>query len=244
MSHWESCQLDLWTATAEWEEFVSWPCKLSAAVFDRRYLWWDSKWQFICGWVIAVMLWTCTFTKLHTLPFPKPLKDSNKSMVSSQWEPGGVRRVHRVENAIMLLLQNWTDRLETSQTTQRGEEGATLGHIQSIRLHGSDGGKGKVSPRPHFHSSVADKTTWVRRGGFFSPLFTPLTTKSVTLQLTQQLFSNVIILFDDLYLMHYFWCFVWKVYQFIQKRITSSKVCQCVIFTLNLNRKSAYRMKT
>lgn len=85
MSHWERCQLDLWTGTAEWEEFVSRPCKLSAAVFDGRYLRSDSKWQFIYRWVIPVMLWTCTFIKPHTLPFPKSLKDSNKLMVCWQW---------------------------------------------------------------------------------------------------------------------------------------------------------------
>lgn len=52
------------------------------------------------------------------------------------------RRLRRV-NPIMLLLQNWTDALEMRSARRIGEKGATLGRIQSIRLHGPEGGAGK-----------------------------------------------------------------------------------------------------
>lgn len=49
--------------------------------------------------------------------------------------------------------KNWTGRVEASEQAQGAEKGATPGHIQSIRLHGTDGGGegwrrgGGVSPR-------------------------------------------------------------------------------------------------
>lgn len=92
--------------------------------------------------------------------------------------PGGVRGcagLRQGEDVIMLLLQNGTDRLETSWTAQRGEQGANTGPYPVNQAAWGWWGKGKVSPRPHFHFLAADRVTWVRRGDFFSPHLSPLT---------------------------------------------------------------------
>lgn len=128
----------------------------------------------------------------------------------------------------MLLLQNWTDRLETSSTAQRGEEGATLGHIQSIRLHRTDGGKGKVSPRPHFHFPAADRAPWVRRGEFFTSSH-KITNSTVAFKC-----ENPIWIFSDSLSCQ---SEQWIVCQLIQRCTTRDE------YLLNLNRKRGCSMK-
>lgn len=121
---------------------------------------------------------------------------------------------------------------KTGQTglrrAKRHSEGKREQHWPTSSQSGCTGLMGGRGRSLHGHISIPQ---WLigrhESGEEISPLFTAPTTKSLTPQLTQQLFSNVRILSESLF-NTLFWFFVWMVFQFTQKRIRSSKVCQCV----------------